>query len=66
MIRFCPRCTRRQEEPRELTVEEFRSLLAAVSNEPFRTMLLFDMCLGLPFSELIAVQSRISSGKTSS
>ena len=49
-------CTIRQEEPRVLTVEEFQALLAAVSKEPFRTMLLFDMCLGLRFSELIAVQ----------
>ena len=56
-------CTIRQEEPRVLTVEEFQALLAAVSKEPFRTMLLFDMCLGLRFSKLIAVQWQDFDGK---
>ncbi len=49
-------CTLRQEEPRILTVEDFHALLAKIETEPFRTMLLFDMCLGLRFSELIAVK----------
>jgi integrase len=49
-------CTRRQEEPRILTVEEFQTLLGAVNREPLRTMLLFDVCTGLRFSELIGLQ----------
>lgn len=49
-------CTRRQEEPRILDVAEFQKLLGCVEGEPWRTMLLFDMCLGLRFSELVGMQ----------
>jgi integrase len=49
-------CTVRQKEPRILVVDEFHQLLAKIPNEPFRTMLTFEMCLGLRFSELIALK----------
>ena len=49
-------CTVRQKEPQILTVEEFNQLLAKVPDEPLRTMLIFDMCRGLRFSELIALK----------
>lgn len=49
-------CTIRQKEPQILTVDEFNQLLAKVHDEPLRTMLMFDMCLGLRFSELIALK----------
>ncbi len=48
--------TKRQEEPRVLTQEEFLLLLNAVDEEPFRTMVLTDMCLGLRCSELLAIK----------
>ncbi|MGH9523865.1 MAG: tyrosine-type recombinase/integrase [Terriglobales bacterium] len=49
-------CSVRQNEPRVLTVAEFHQLVAEIPGEPFRTMLMFDMCLGLRFSELIALK----------
>ncbi|MBZ5512737.1 MAG: site-specific integrase [Acidobacteriia bacterium] len=49
-------CTIRQKEPQILTVDEFHELLSKISDEPLRTMLLFVMCLGLRFSELIALK----------
>lgn len=48
--------TKRGEEPRSLTVEEFHLLLAHIEREPYRTMALAAMCLGLRFSELIALK----------
>ena len=47
--------SKRQREPRVLTLEEFQALLAALA-EPYRTMVLVDQCLGLRFSELIALK----------
>jgi len=44
--------TKRTREPRVLTVEEFQNPLQHVDEEPFRTMLLTAMCLGLRCSEL--------------
>ena len=48
--------TKRGEEPTSLTVDEFHSLLAHIEREPYRTMALSAMCLGLRFSELIALK----------
>jgi integrase len=48
--------TKRQREPRVLTIEECRKLLEHVQEEPFRTMLLTAMCLGLRCSELLALK----------
>lgn len=47
---------RRQSRPRILTVKEFAALLKAVEREPFKTMLLTDMCLGVRCSELCALK----------
>lgn len=49
-------CTIRQRVPQILTFDEFNNLLAEVPDEPLHTMLIFDMCLGLRFSELIALK----------
>jgi integrase len=48
--------TKRTREPRVLTVEEFQNLLQHVDEEPFRTMLLTAMCLGLGCSELLGLK----------
>jgi len=48
--------TKRQHEPRVLTIEEFHKLLEHVQEEPFRTMLLVAMCLGLRCSELLGLK----------
>ena len=48
--------TKRQEEPRVLTREQFHKLLEQIDEEPFRTMVLMDMCLGLRCSELLALK----------
>lgn len=48
--------TKRQRKPRVLTLEQFNRLLAEIPEEPFRTMVLTDMCLGLRCSELLALQ----------
>lgn len=48
--------TKRQAEPKILTVEEFHLLLAQIDEEPFRTMLLVDLALGLRCSELLALK----------
>ena len=50
------RGTRREFEPTILTVEQFHKLLDEVGREPFRTMLLTDMCLGLRCSELLGLK----------
>lgn len=47
--------TKRKRQPRSLTVEEFRSFAANLS-EPFRTMALLCVCLGLRISECLALQ----------
>jgi integrase len=51
-----PDATKRKEEPRVLTVEEFHLLLAQIEAEPQRTMVILAMCLGLRCSELIGLQ----------
>ena len=48
--------TKREREPRVLTVDEFHRLLEQVDEEPFRTMLLTAMCLGLRCSELLGLK----------
>ena len=48
--------TKREHEPRVLTVEEFHRLLEQIEEEPFRTMLLTAICLGLRCSELLGLQ----------
>jgi integrase len=48
--------TKRKEEPKILTVQEFHALLSQVSKEPFRTMILVAMLLGLRVSELAALK----------
>jgi integrase len=47
--------TKRTRQPRSLTVEEFRSL-AAKLDEPFRTIALLCVCLGLRISECLALR----------
>ncbi len=49
-------CTVRDEQPRILTVADFHQLLSHIQDEPFRTMLLFDMSLGLRVSELLGLK----------
>lgn len=48
--------TKRGEEPRILTREEFDLLLSHLPEEPYRTMVLVVMCLGLRCSELVGLQ----------
>lgn len=48
--------TKRIRKPRILTQEEFQSLLTRIEVEPFRTMVLAAMCLGLRCSELLALK----------
>lgn len=47
---------KRKKHPRVLSVEEFNSLLSKIPDEPFRTMILIDMGLGLGCSELFALK----------
>ena len=47
--------TKRKRQPRSLTVDEFRSF-AANLNEPFRTIALLCVCLGLRISECLALK----------
>jgi integrase len=48
--------TKRKEEPRVLSIEEFQKLLAEIPKEPFRTMVLVAMSLGLRVSEVAALR----------
>jgi integrase len=48
--------TKREEEPRILTQDEFKKLIGELTDEPFRTMVLTAMCLGLRCSELLALK----------
>jgi len=48
--------TKRCEEPKVLTVEEFQRLLNFLAEEPFRTMVLTAASLGLRCSELLALK----------
>jgi len=47
--------SKRQKQPRSLTVEEFHTLSKHL-REPFKTMVLLQLCLGLRVSELLALQ----------
>jgi integrase len=47
--------SKRQKQPRSLTVEEFRTLSKHLM-EPFKTMVLLQLCLGLRVSELLALR----------
>jgi integrase len=49
--------TKRVRKPRSLTVEEFQKLNAQL-REPFNTMALMSVCLGLRVSELLALRWR--------
>ncbi|MCU1304533.1 MAG: site-specific recombinase, phage integrase family, partial [Candidatus Sulfotelmatobacter sp.] len=47
--------SKRKKQPRSLTVEEFHTLLRHL-REPFKTMALLQLCLGLRVSELLALR----------
>jgi integrase len=47
--------SKRQKQPRSLTVEEFHTLSKHL-REPFKTMVLLQLCLGLRVSELLALR----------
>ncbi|HYY72352.1 MAG TPA: site-specific integrase [Candidatus Bathyarchaeia archaeon] len=49
--------SKRQREPKALTVEEFRKVLEYIP-EPFRTMCIVAMCLGLRVSEILGLKWR--------
>lgn len=48
--------SKRQEEPIVLTYEQFHKLLEQITGEPFRTMVLTAMSLGLRCSELLGLK----------
>src|SRR5712692_5688972 len=48
--------SKRQAEPRVLTIEECHRLLGEIDEEPFRTMVILDMATGLRCSELLALK----------
>lgn len=48
--------SKRQKEPRVLTIAEFKRLLDEVHAEPFRTMLVVCACLGLRCSEVLGLK----------
>ena len=48
--------SKRQTEPRVLTIDECRRLIEEIPEEPFRTMVILDMATGLRCSELLALQ----------
>jgi integrase len=48
--------SKREREPRVLTLAELRSLLGHIQDEPFRTMVVLDMATGLRASELLALK----------
>jgi integrase len=50
-----PGCTKREHEPRVLTAEECQRLLGYL-DDPWRTMALVAMCLGLRVSEILGLQ----------
>ena len=50
-----PGCTKREEEPRVLTADECRTLLGYL-DEPWRTMVLVAMTVGLRVSEILGLQ----------
>ena len=48
--------SKRQTEPRVLTIDDCRRLIEEIPEEPFRTMVILDMATGLRCSELLALQ----------
>ena len=50
-----PGCTKRETEPRVLTADECQKILGYLA-EPWRTMVLVAMCLGLRVSEILGLQ----------
>jgi integrase len=48
--------SKREREPSVLTVEQFQQLLSQLNDEPYRTMLLTALCLGLRCSELVGLR----------
>ena len=50
-------CSKRRKQPRSLTVEEFKSLSNHLG-EPFKSMALVQVCLGLTVSELLALRGK--------
>lgn len=48
-------CSKRTRQPRSLNVDQFRRLIAHL-REPFKTMALLSLCLGLRVSELLALR----------
>src|ERR1700675_1801212 len=46
---------KRTKEPEILSMAEFRKLLAEVTEEPYRTMVLLAACLGLRTSEILGL-----------
>jgi len=48
--------SKREKEPCVLTVQEFQRLLNQISEEPYRTMVITAMCLGLRVTELVGLQ----------
>jgi integrase len=48
--------SKREKEPRVLTMQEFHRLLNELPDEPYRTMVVTAMCLGLRVSELVGLQ----------
>ena len=51
-----PGCSKRRKAPRVLSAAEFQKLLAHLQTEPYRTMLMVAMSLGLRCSEWAALQ----------
>ena len=47
---------KRTKEPVILSMDEFRKLLAEVTEEPYRTMVLLAACLGLRISEILGLR----------
>ncbi len=54
-IELVRQSSKRAKTPRRLTIEEFRALLAELS-EPYRTMAILAGCLGLRISEILGLQ----------
>lgn len=48
--------SKRTRQPKVLTPEEFKAVLAQMPGEPYRTMVIGAMCLGLRCSELLALK----------
>ena len=53
-----PGSSKRQKDPEILTLEQCRSILAHIPAEPYRSMVIVAMCLGLRASEMVALKWR--------